>query len=386
MTTTKSTTSKKVSLSNDQAKATLDTLKTIDKTKATKSTASKAKATTNAKPKATTNAKPIAQAIPARIERILVDILDPCESESQLPDRFDQETLDRYTDLMKDGLWDWTRISSFPILFKNERGQYHIGDGHHTIESCQNADIKEMDCFVKDGDLQDAIEYSYSKANRLHGLPITNNGKFRLVVETIKNPEMLARISIGLCKGTAKDIPSSRSIALWLGIVSAVYVGNIWDRLIMNKLGDDHPWLLAKTRIGLDGKRSKVTPPTPAPEPIATPPTPPAPAPEPVVNAAAAPAEKPIDKEYGEPKLNAHNAIVITPQPVNPPDDTAPSEPISTQAARLQIDGLAAHYAHKIISEVNRYKGFEGLELLPQVQENIQKAIVDQLLAILSKT
>ena len=380
MTTTKSTTSKKVSLSNDQAKA---TLKTIGTTKTT-STSTKAKAkTTTAKKSAPKAEATIAQAKPARIERVAVDILDPCESPTQLPDRFCQETLDRYTELMKDGLWDWSRTSSFPILFKDKRGEYHIGDGHHTIESSQNANITDIDCLVQDGDLNDALEYSYSKANRLHGLAITNAAKFKLVIETIKNPQMLERIAVNLCSGTSKDIPSSRAISKWIGIVSPVYVGNIWDRLIMNKLGDDHPWLLAKTRIGLDGKRSKVTPPTP---PAPAPPAPPAPAPEPVVNAAAAPAEKPIDKEYGEPKLNAHNAIVITPQTVNPPDDTAPSEPISTQAARLQIDGLAAHYAHKIISEVNRYKGFEGLELLPQVQENIQKAIVNQLLAILSKT
>ena len=379
MTTTKSTTSKKVSLSNDQAKA---TLKTIGTTKTT-STSTKAKAKTTAAKKSAPKAEPtIAQLKPYRTERIAVDILDPCESPTQLPDRFDQETLDRYTELMRSGLWDWSRSDSFPILFKDERGEYHIGDGHHTIESSENANIKEINCFVQDGDLNDAIEYSYSKANRLHGLPITNSAKLKLVISTIKNPQMLERIAVNLCKGTAKDIPSSRAIAQWLSIVSPVYVGNIWDRLIASNQGDDHPWLLAKIRIGLDGKRSKVTPPTPPT--IATPP--PAPAPETIAQTAAAPAEEPTDKEYGDPAMSAYNAIVITPQTVNPPDNTAPSEPISTQAARLQINGLAAHYAHKIINEVSRYKGLEGLELLPQVQEDIQKAIVDQLMGILNKT
>lgn len=394
MAVSKSTASKTVSISNDQAKATIKALETIDKTKATKSTASKAKTTTKAKattakakPKATTNAEPIAQAIPGRIERIDTDILDPCESLSQLRDRFSQETLDRYTDLMRNDLWDWTRTESFPVLFKDDRGQYHFGDGHHTVEAAQNANVKQIDCHVKDGDLNDAIEYSYSRANRLHGLPITNSGKQKLVIETIKNTEMLSRISLSLCKGTNKDVPSSRAIAQWLNIVSAVYVGNIWDKLIMNNMGTDHPWLLATKRIGLDGKRSKVTPPTPAPEPIASPKAdtqaqPKAPAPEPMVNAAAAPADQAIDKEYGEPELNAHNAIVIMPQVEAPTDDTAPSEAISSHPAKLQIEGLSKHYADRIIKEVSRYEDFNESEL-SQALENIQRAIVEQLIAIL---
>lgn len=292
---------------------------------------------------------------------------------------------------MRDGLWNWDRSTSFPILYKDTKGEYWIADGHHTIEAAQNEHFKTIECFVRDGDINDAIEYSYSKANRLHGLPISNSGKLKLVVETIKNPEMLSRISINLCKGTSKDIPSSRAIAQWLNIVSAVYVNNIWDRLIMNKMTTDYPWLLATKRIGLDGKRTTVKPIAPAPKPIATPKVEPiAPpietAPKPMENAAVSAAVEPIDKEYGDPKMNAHNAIVIVSQNDDPDDDdTAPSEPIRSQAARLQVDGLASHYAHKIINEASQYKGLEGLELLPQVQENIQRAIVEQLMGILSK-
>jgi len=344
-----------------------------------KSTATKAK--TPAKTKASAKAapkpeQPIGEQVCARTEVLNIEDLDPYDSPTQLPYRYDAETIERYSQLMRDSLWDWSRIESYPVVFKDSEGKYWIGDGHHTLESAHEADLTVIKCLVFDGDMQDAKEYSYSLANRLHGLPITNSQKLQLVINTIKDPAMLTRISIGLCKGTPKDIPSSRAIAKWLGIVSATYVDQIWSRVFFTSgasAADNWPWLGSETRIGLDGKRFKIQPLVAAPLTII----------REIVAAAETPTAEPTDREYGEPSMNAHNATI--PSATEPaPTNSAPLAPIATYTGKARehlIRELAKKYASEIATEIAPQMQFKGK--ISIAHQNIEQAIIDELLNIL---
>jgi hypothetical protein len=202
------------------------------------------------------------------IEEIPIDRLDYWNSPTQIPNRYDGTAADEYAALMKDGKWDWNLTESYPVIFQEiteleeegrslgQRIDLWIGDGHHTLEGGDKAELETMPCKIYLGTRLDAKLYSFREANRYHGVRLSNAQKREIVIETLKDRSLLTRICEGVKSAKPEDVPSERLIAAYLGdVTSAPSVGKIWDDLILSGKTDDFPWLKVEKRLGQDGKR-----------------------------------------------------------------------------------------------------------------------------------
>jgi hypothetical protein len=233
-------------------------------------------------------------------------------SQTQTTGRYNNEGERDYRDKMLLGLWEYDRPGSEPRLFWDGT-EYHTGDGHHTAQSLQAAidwfvDQAGLDadgisveigdrfraglidlpitipCFVAAGGEPDAKRYSRRFANRFNGMRLTNEQKRGGAWDTITDREGLRDVIRYICHTAGKDfakfadtIPGDRAIASYLGNVSAPTVAEVWaEALVADEQNDDTqwPWLLATSRMGLDGKvqKIKVKEPKPEPKSPATPP------------------------------------------------------------------------------------------------------------------
>jgi hypothetical protein len=202
------------------------------------------------------------------IEQVPIDLLNYWDSPTQIPTRYDGGAADEYTLKMKNDQWDWDRVESFPVVFKEireleeggaslgQRIDFWIGDGHHTIEAAEKAEKESLSCRIYLGSQLDAKLYSFREANRYHGVRLTNVQKREIVQETLRDRSILSRICEGVSGSRSDDVPSERLIAMYLGdVTSAPTVGAIWDQMVEQGKGETHPWLKTEKRLGQDGKR-----------------------------------------------------------------------------------------------------------------------------------
>jgi hypothetical protein len=212
------------------------------------------------------------------IEMIELQALDPYNSLSQIDNRYDGAAVEEYARLMRDGKWDWERVESFPVVFReidtttDENGEIvreesllHIGDGHHTVEAADSESVQEtlkletIKCKVYAGTLLDAKSYSYREANRYHGVRVTNLQKREAVKGVLTDRAMLNMVCETVSGSNADDIPSDRLIAAYLNdLVSLPTIADIWDKLVEEDEKNEYPWLRATSRLREDGKRQKV--------------------------------------------------------------------------------------------------------------------------------
>lgn len=191
------------------------------------------------------------------IEEMPISLLDWWNSPTQILGRYDAGTAEDYASRMRDGRWDWSRTDSFPVLFREvaEDGEIAlwIGDGHHTLEGAEKAEIGTIKFRVYEGTLIDAKIYSFREANQYHGIRLSNAQKREIVAETLRDRSILDRIceSAG---GKPNDVPSERLIAEYFGgSISAPTIGDVWEELIRE--GEELPWLLSNKRLGKNGTR-----------------------------------------------------------------------------------------------------------------------------------
>jgi hypothetical protein len=176
--------------------------------------------------------------------------IDTSISQTQIPDRYNPNVANEYAEAMTLGKWDFNRQASFPQLFISD-GIYFVGDGHHTIDAAQTANIESIGCFVAPGGVLEAKIYSFRHANRYNGLSLTNQQKQNIVLATLSDRAILGKISES-CGGTLEDIPSARAISSYLNEeISTITIG----KLITSAIADGScPWLDIEKAIGMDGR------------------------------------------------------------------------------------------------------------------------------------
>lgn len=146
--------------------------------------------------------------------------LDPREIDlhagTQSRDRTDWETVQRYTEQMTEGFWDWER-QPLPVIFEDPEGRKYPGDAHHRTTAAVAAKVDLICVDLRSGSLIDAIMFSCeAKANREHGLPLTAKDQRRRI-------ELFLETRDQLPEGDERRRYSSREIARYLGLSESGY-------------------------------------------------------------------------------------------------------------------------------------------------------------------
>lgn len=94
----------------------------------------------------------------------------------------DQDTVDRYTEDMKEG-------AKFPpvTLHRDEDNTLRVGDGFHRIAAARKAGRDSIEAEVLPGGKRDALMYSI-EANSRHGLNFSNADKRKIVELMLNDP------------------------------------------------------------------------------------------------------------------------------------------------------------------------------------------------------
>ena len=128
----------------------------------------------------------------------------------------DWETVQRYTEQMTEGLWDWER-QPLPVVFQDTEGRKYPGDAHHRTTAAVAAKVELICVDLRSGSLIDAIMFScVAKANREHGLPLTAKDQRRRI-------EMFLETRDRLPESDERRRYSSREIARYLGLSESGY-------------------------------------------------------------------------------------------------------------------------------------------------------------------
>ncbi len=162
--------------------------------------------------------------------------LDPREIDlhagTQSRDRTDWETVQRYTEQMTEGFWDWER-QPLPVIFQDPEGRKYPGDAHHRTTAAVAAKVDLICVALRSGSLIDAIMFSCeAKANREHGLPLTAKDQRRRI-------ELFLETRDQLPEGDERRRYSSREIARYLGLSESGYrtiVNIINEREMLGKI------------------------------------------------------------------------------------------------------------------------------------------------------
>ena len=141
--------------------------------------------------------------------------IDLCAG-TQSRDRTDWETVQRYSELMKENLWDWEREPR-PVVFQDKDGCKYPGDCHHRTEAAIKAGVDLICVDLRDGSLVDAIMFScIAEANRSHGLPLTAKDQRRRI-------ELFLDVRSSLPVTDERRRYSSREIARYLRLTDSGY-------------------------------------------------------------------------------------------------------------------------------------------------------------------
>lgn len=141
--------------------------------------------------------------------------IDLCAG-TQSRDRTDWETVQRYSELMKENLWDWEREPR-PVVFQDKDGCKYPGDCHHRTEAAIKAGVDLICVDLRLGSLIDAIMFScVAKANREHGLPLTAKDQRRRI-------ELFLETRSSLPETDERRRYSSREIGKYLSLSESGY-------------------------------------------------------------------------------------------------------------------------------------------------------------------
>ena len=141
--------------------------------------------------------------------------IDLCAG-TQSRDRTDWETVQRYTELMQENLWDWER-GPLPVIFQDRFGRKYPGDCHHRTEAAIKAGVDLICVDLRKGTLIDAIMHSCeAKANREHGLPLTAKDQRRRI-------ELFLDTRDRLPESDERRRYSTREVARYLGLADSGY-------------------------------------------------------------------------------------------------------------------------------------------------------------------
>jgi hypothetical protein len=101
----------------------------------------------------------------------------------QLRDRIDQDTVAEYAEDMRAG-------DEFPpIVLFFDGDKYWLADGMHRVAAARSLRWKDILADVRDGSYRDACLYAATKANRSHGLRLTNADKRKRVLALLNDEE-----------------------------------------------------------------------------------------------------------------------------------------------------------------------------------------------------
>lgn len=134
----------------------------------------------------------------------------------------DSETMDRYAEMMKDGLWEWAR-EPLPVAFIDADGKIYAGDCHNRVSAARAAN-RQILMELKPGTLQDAKLYS-CKANTDHGLPLRpkdNRKRIEMFLDLLS--EMESDRSLALLQQIPGLTETERSNGRWSARVIAKYL------------------------------------------------------------------------------------------------------------------------------------------------------------------
>lgn len=144
----------------------------------------------------------------------------------------DWETVQRYTEQMAEGFWDWER-QPLPVIFQDPEGRKYPGDAHHRTTAAVAAKIELICVDLRLGSLLDAIMFScQSLANREHGLPLTAKDQRRRI-------ELFLDTRDRLPESDERRRYSSREIGRYLGLSESGYrtiVNIITEREMLGKI------------------------------------------------------------------------------------------------------------------------------------------------------
>jgi hypothetical protein len=111
------------------------------------------------------------------------------DTDIQLRVRMDEERVNSYADIMRDAA-DYEN-SNFPpvvVYYIEDEGTYLLSDGFHRLYAARLAGLESIKADVKEGTKVDALLFA-CKANTMHGIPLSNADKRRVVVTILSNPE-----------------------------------------------------------------------------------------------------------------------------------------------------------------------------------------------------
>lgn len=308
------------------------------------------------------------------IEYIDFNSLDSMGSLSQITARYDAAAVEEYAAIMKAGNWDWERVESFPVVFReveeivdeddnltSHRTHHWIGDGHHTIDAADQGERTAIRCRVYTGNLTDAKCYSFREANRYHGVRLTNAQKRSIVSDTLSDRDMLRRIAETVTGCMYDDIPSDQLIASYLNeVASTTTVASVWQTLIDQDSDEQMNWLRSDKRLCQDGKRQKGrTPKTRTDSSL-----------EPSIDSS-----KP-DALTTQPTEEIQRSIVVeSEEETTEVTDCLPSfEGISAQ----EIKTISFKHAEKLTSELlEKYDLTDDVSLFEEILKSIKKVITE---------
>lgn len=311
------------------------------------------------------------------IEYIGFDSLDSMGSLSQITARYDAAAVEEYAAIMKAGQWDWERVESFPVVFReveemvdeddnvtSHKTHHWIGDGHHTIDAADQGERTDIRCRVYIGNLTDAKCYSFREANRYHGVRLTNAQKRSIVSDTLTDRDMLRRIAETVTGCMYDDIPSDQLISNYLNeVASTATVASVRQALIDKDPDEQFTWLRTDKRLGQDGKRQKGrTTKARTDSPL-----------EPSTDSSATevlPTEEPT-----QPTEEIQPSIVVeSEEPPEAIDDLPSFEGISVQ----EIKTIAFKHAEKLTSELlEKYDLTDDVSLFEELVKSIKKTITE---------
>jgi hypothetical protein len=123
-------------------------------------------------------------ATPKRVTMIDLAVLAKLDG-AQLREGRDPATVKAYAEAYKNGA-EFPPIMVFVETVEGDE-HYHVADGHHRIAGAIKAGLAEINAITRKGTHRDAVLYA-AGANGIHGLPLTNEDK-RKIVKTILTDE-----------------------------------------------------------------------------------------------------------------------------------------------------------------------------------------------------
>ncbi|MEG4065441.1 hypothetical protein QUA05_31375, partial [Microcoleus sp. SVA1_A1] len=138
---------------------------------------------------------------------------------TQIRHSVDTEAIARYTELMRDNLWDFEH-QPLPVLFEHEN-RWLIGDGHHRIEAARKLGLKIKCEIFTAWSIEEALLYSIRAVENLnHGIPLRPKDQRKRITMFLDLLDE-GKISIALPEGYQEW--SARAIATYLRLPESGY-------------------------------------------------------------------------------------------------------------------------------------------------------------------